>query len=95
MKNTLARAAARSGAGLLEVQLPLGVLRGGDGAIVGAFKRALAAGKGRVRLAVIDHIASFPPITFPVAELCAACRAVGAKGAPTLHLPPPPRYCAG
>ena len=72
------------------MQLPLSVLRGGPGAILGAFVRALAAGEGRVKLAVVDHIASFPPVTFPVADLCAACRAAGAKG----ERMPNPTYCS-
>ena len=28
-------------------------------------------GGGRVRLAVIDHVGSFPPVVLPVARLCA------------------------
>jgi selenocysteine lyase/cysteine desulfurase len=69
------------------VQLPLGLLGRGDAAITGAFESALAAGKGRVKLAVVDHIASFPPVTFPVAAICAACRAAGARGALCMHAP--------
>lgn len=81
VKNALARAAARSGAGLIEVQLPLSRLAGGPADVAAAFNEALTAGRGRVKLAVIDHISSFPPFTFPVQQLCSLCRAAGAKGA--------------
>ena len=81
MKNTLARAAARSGAGLIEVQLPLSRLAGGPADVAAAFNEALTAGRGRVKLAIIDHIGSFPPFTFPVQQLCSLCKAAGAKGA--------------
>ncbi|CAL8469935.1 g9477 [Coccomyxa elongata] len=79
VKNTLARAAARSGAGLIEVQLPLSRLAGGPANVAAAFNEALTAARGRVKLAVIDHIGSFPPFTFPVQQLCSLCKAVGAK----------------
>ncbi len=81
VRNALARAAARSGAGLVEVLLPLSRLAGGIDEVAGAFEDALTAGKGRVKLAVLDHIGSFPPFTFPVQRLCALCRSAGAKGA--------------
>ena len=75
------------GAGLMEVQLPLGLLGQGDAAVAAAFEAALAAGRGRVRLAVVDHIASFPPVTFPVRTICAVCRAAGARGAGYCYVP--------
>ncbi len=87
VKNALARAAARSGAGLVEVQLPLSRLAGGPAEVAAAFDEALTAGRGRVKLAVIDHIGSFPPYTFPVQRLCSLCKAAGAKGAPNLMRP--------
>ena len=37
--------------------------------------------RGRVKLAVIDHVASFPPVLFDVKALCSLCRGSGAKGA--------------
>lgn len=76
----MARAAARSGASLLEVLLPLAVLQRGDAGVIDAFRQGLAAARGRVKLAVLDHIGSFPPVRFPVEELCRLCRAAGAKG---------------
>ena len=87
VKNALARAAARSGAGLVEVQLPLSRLAGGPAEVAAAFDEALTAGRGRVKLAVIDHIGSFPPYTFPVQRLCSLCKAAGAKGALNLMQP--------
>ncbi len=45
-------------------------------AIAVAFKATL----GLLKLAVVDHIASFPPATFPVAAICAACRASRRQG---------------
>ncbi|EIE25754.1 PLP-dependent transferase [Coccomyxa subellipsoidea C-169] len=79
VKNALARAAAKSGAGLVEVQLPLSRLAGGPAEVAAAFDEALTAGRGRVKLAVIDHIGSFPPYTFPVQRLCSLCKAAGTK----------------
>ena len=37
--------------------------------------------RGRVKLAVLDHVASFPPVLFDMKALCSLCRASGAKGA--------------
>ena len=34
-----------------------------------------------MKLAVIDHVASFPPVLFDVKALCSLCRGSGAKGA--------------
>ena len=42
MRNALARVAARAGAGLLEVQLPIEVLRRGPKAVHAAFREALS-----------------------------------------------------
>ena len=50
----------------------------GDDAIVGVFSEALAAFSGRVRLAVIDHVASFPPVVMPVEALASAAARAGA-----------------
>jgi hypothetical protein len=35
-------------------------------------------GHGRLRLAVLDHVVSFPPVVLPVARLVAQCRVAGA-----------------
>lgn len=42
------------------------------------FRRALRAARGRVRLVIIDHIASFPPVLFDVRRLTALCHQHGA-----------------
>ena len=42
VRNALARVASRAGAGLLEVQLPIGVLRRGPKAVQSAFREALS-----------------------------------------------------
>jgi hypothetical protein len=80
VKNALARAAAKAGAGLLEVLLPLLTLQQGPKAVQAAFQQALQAHPGRVKLAVIDHVASFPPVEFDVKRLCSLCKASGARG---------------
>lgn len=78
VRSTLAEAAARSGAGVIEVQLPASVL-GDRAAMHRQFRRALQRGRGRVALAVLDHVASFPPVHFEVQELTQLCRKHGAK----------------
>ena len=85
MKNAVARTTARHGAGMLEVQLPLATLQRGSAGILGAWRAALEAtlrpeGGSRVKLAIIDHIASFPPVHMPVQEMAAACKALGVAG---------------
>ena len=82
MANALARTAERAGAGLVIVELDLATLLAGAEAIVARFRAALqGAPRGRVRLAVVDHIGSNPPFEFPLPALIAACRDAGAKGA--------------
>jgi hypothetical protein len=85
VRSTLARAAARAGAALLEVVLPWDGV-GSDNVILSAFASALAehhdgSSRGgrrrRVRLAVLDHVISFPPVVMPVAKLCAMLGCVG------------------
>ncbi|KAG2490959.1 hypothetical protein HYH03_010636 [Edaphochlamys debaryana] len=78
VKSTLARVAAAAGASLIEVQLGLEELSR-PGAVLAAVQTALAAGGRRIRLAVIDHVASFPPVVLPVAAITAACKQVGAQ----------------
>ena len=81
--NALARTAERACAGLVVVDLDLDTLLAGDAAITARFRAALAAvPRGRVRLAVVDHISSNPPVEFPLPAIVAACRAAGAKGEP-------------
>ena len=84
VKNAVARITARHGAGMLEVCLSLRVLQKGQEGILEAWKAALEAtrkpGGSRVVLAVIDHVASFPPVHMPVREMAAACKAFGISG---------------
>ena len=80
VKNLMARYAAAGGAQLLVVQLPLDTLQGGGDAILAAFAAALAAYGSRVKLAVLDHVVSFPPVRLPIAAIIELCRGVGAKG---------------
>ncbi|EFJ44195.1 hypothetical protein VOLCADRAFT_95613 [Volvox carteri f. nagariensis] len=49
--------------------------------VVDAVQAALGAvgGRRRVRLAVLDHVVSFPPVVLPVAELVKLCKKVGAR----------------
>jgi isopenicillin-N epimerase len=66
--------AARSGARLVEVEIPLPVA--GDAAIVAAVAARLGA---RTRLAIFDHIASHSALVLPVAELSRQAHAAGAR----------------
>ncbi len=43
-------------------------------------QEALSAGRGRVVLAVLDHVVSFPPLLMPLRELAAVCKKVGRGG---------------
>jgi hypothetical protein len=48
-----------------------------EDAIVAAYAAAAAAARkagGKVRLAMIDHCVSFPPVVMPVARICDALR---------------------
>jgi hypothetical protein len=47
---------------------------------VAAFEAAIAASHGRLRLAVLDLILSFPPVILPVQRLCKLFRYVGGGG---------------
>ncbi|KAI8473176.1 MAG: PLP-dependent transferase [Monoraphidium minutum] len=98
VRSVLARAAARTGASLVDVAFTIDSLTD-EGAIVDAFREAAALGGGggggggagrsggggggrrarggRVRLAVVDHCVSFPPVVMPVARICGALRALG------------------
>lgn len=42
--------------------------------LVSCFKAALAAGGRRLKLVVVDHVVSFPPVIMPVQQICAMCR---------------------
>jgi hypothetical protein len=55
------------------VPSPLSSLQNPD-ALVAAYESALAAGGPAVKLVVVDHVVSFPPLVLPVERICAACR---------------------
>ncbi|KAG2434800.1 hypothetical protein HXX76_007685 [Chlamydomonas incerta] len=80
VKSTIARVAAAAGASVIEVTLGMEELQR-PALAVGAMQSALAAlggGGRRVRLAVLDHVASFPPLVMPVAAMTAVLKQVGA-----------------
>ncbi len=79
IRHTCARFAGRACADLIEVQLPPAVARD-EAAILRAFEETIRAAGRRIRLAVIDHVSSFPPVLFPVQQICALCRQHGIKG---------------
>ncbi|GFR47698.1 hypothetical protein Agub_g9450 [Astrephomene gubernaculifera] len=77
VRSSIARVAAAAGASILEVQLGLAEFQRPD-TIVAAVQSSLQAvgGRRRVRLAVLDHVVSFPPIVMPVRQLAALCKQV-------------------
>ncbi|KAL4444111.1 hypothetical protein ABPG75_011848 [Micractinium tetrahymenae] len=77
VRSAAARVAAQRGAALLEVEL-LSALAGPPEVVLGRFEAALQAGRGRVKLAILDHIISLAPAHLPVAPLAALCRRHGA-----------------
>ena len=85
VRSAAARWAAAAGAGLADLQLmdllALSPAPVRDGAIVARFESAFQQACGRIKLAIIDHIVSFPPVHLPVAALCALCRQHGALAA--------------
>ncbi len=64
-----------AGAVLLEVQLDLHALLD-EGRIVAAFAAAVEAAGDKLKLAVLDHVISFPPVVLPVKRLTRMCRCV-------------------
>lgn len=80
VRSALARAAARAGASLAEIEFTLEALSDEAGiveAFASAARVATAAG-GRAALAVVDHCVSFPPVVMPVKGICDALRCGGA-----------------
>ncbi|MEW5313357.1 MAG: hypothetical protein WDW38_004930 [Sanguina aurantia] len=89
VKSAAVRAAAAAGAGILEIQLGLAEMLQPD-LVLGILDKALKSvreertgeveGKSggrpesRVRLAIFDHVVSFPPVVMPIAELAWRCR---------------------
>ncbi|KAF6258814.1 pyridoxal phosphate-dependent transferase [Scenedesmus sp. NREL 46B-D3] len=76
VRSALARAAAAAGAGLLELTFELEDLLD-EARILACFRAALRAGGRRLKLAVIDHVVSFPPVVMPVQQICSMCRGAG------------------
>jgi isopenicillin-N epimerase len=72
--NAMVHHARRAGAEVVEVALPVPVP--GPDEVVAAIAAGLA--RGRVRLAVVDHVTSPTAAVLPVAEIAAACRQAGA-----------------
>ena len=72
VRNTLRFAAERSGASVVEAPVPMPLGRVAD--VTDALRGAL---DDRVRLVVIDHIASPSALVFPVADAVRRCRAHG------------------
>lgn len=65
----------RAGGRVIEAPLPFPV--SSEEQIVSAFRTALESAKGRVRLAVIDHVTSMPCVVVPVKRLVRICRDEG------------------
>lgn len=73
VRNTVAHARARSGARLVDVDLPFP--DPDDDAIVRAFSSGLSA---RTKLVIIDHVTSPTALVLPIAKLIAEARKTGA-----------------
>jgi selenocysteine lyase/cysteine desulfurase len=79
------RAAAAAGSGIIELRVDQSMLR--DAALMFArLQDALCAAHGTVKVVVLDHILSFPPVVLPVSELAATCREVCVCEAPSVPL---------
>jgi hypothetical protein len=59
---------------LLLLPLLLLLLLQDEERILACFRAALQAGGRRLKLAVVDHVVSFPPVVMPVQEICSMCR---------------------
>ncbi|GFH10613.1 aminotran_5 domain-containing protein, partial [Haematococcus lacustris] len=80
VRSAAARIAARSGARLLLVNLAAADLSPDPRAVIAIMRRAVAAvAPGRLALAILDHVISFPPVILPVKELVEVCRQAGAR----------------
>lgn len=77
VRSTLAAAATKANAGLLEVLLDARSARDPQ-LVYRRMRRALRAARGRVKLVILDHIASFPPIHFEIKRLASLCHKHGA-----------------
>ena len=42
--------------------------------LLASFRQAIRSAGKRLKLVVLDHIISFPPVVLPVKELCELCR---------------------
>ncbi|KAL6753075.1 pyridoxal phosphate-dependent transferase [Haematococcus lacustris] len=80
VRSAAARTAAKSGARLLLVNLAAADLSPDPRAVIAIMRRAVAAvAPGRLALAILDHVISFPPVILPVKELVEVCRQAGAR----------------
>ncbi|GFH14720.1 PLP-dependent transferase, partial [Haematococcus lacustris] len=80
VRSAAARIAARSGARLLLVNFAAADLSPDPRAVIAIMRRAVAAvAPGRLALAILDHVISFPPVILPVKELVEVCRQAGAR----------------
>ncbi|KAJ9521145.1 hypothetical protein QJQ45_022843 [Haematococcus lacustris] len=80
VRSAAARIAARSGARLLLVNLTAADLSPDPRTVIATMRRAVAAvAPGRLALAILDHVISFPPVILPVKELVEVCRQMGAR----------------
>lgn len=59
---------------LLHCPPPPLALQSDPDALLAAFKSAITAGGRRLRLVVLDHVVSFPPVLLPVQQICELCR---------------------
>lgn len=62
---------------------PTLICHGLRGAVLRVFvlQSALAVGGRRVKVAVLDHVVSFPPLVLPVAAMAAACKQASCRTA--------------
>ncbi|GMH38146.1 hypothetical protein BSKO_06030 [Bryopsis sp. KO-2023] len=77
-RSCIVRQASLCGAAILEVALDKDTLQTKE-RILDSFRSALEAEKPRVKLAVVDHVCSFPPVLMPIQEIAALCHSAGAK----------------
>lgn len=73
VRSAVARCAATSGAGIVDVILDLETLLGGKAVILQRFRAVLHRFGARIKLAVLDHITSAPTVHLPISEIAAAC----------------------
>lgn len=73
VRSIVQREALWVGARVLQVQLGEDELAD-DSALMETFRAAVATAGRRLRLAVLDHVVSFPPVVLPVKDIVALCK---------------------